>query len=326
MGRYLVSGAAGFIGARVSELLLQEGHTVVGIDNLNLAYDVRLKEYRLKRLQNLGGFEFHKEDISDRAAMEALEPAVGDLDGIINMAARAGVRSSVENPWIYLNTNVTGTLNLLELCRKQRNSKFILASTSSIYGSGVSLPTKEDADSSRPLQPYAATKKAAEVLCHSYHHLHDVDVTIFRFFTVYGPAGRPDMSIFRFIQWIFEGRPLTVFGDGNQSRGFTYVDDIARGVILGLKPVGYDLFNLGGHEVVVINDLIAQIEAIAGKTAQIEHRPRHPADMLSSWADVDKARRILGWTPQVAFRDGLAEAIEWYQCEREWASQVNTEV
>ncbi|MBN2554698.1 MAG: GDP-mannose 4,6-dehydratase [Anaerolineales bacterium] len=326
MGRYLVSGAAGFIGARVSELLLQEGHTVVGIDNLNLAYDVRLKEYRLKRLQNLGGFEFHKEDISDRAAMEALEPAVGDLDGIINMAARAGVRSSVENPWIYLNTNVTGTLNLLELCRKQRNSKFILASTSSIYGSGVSLPTKEDADSSRPLQPYAATKKAAEVLCHSYHHLHDVDVTIFRFFTVYGPAGRPDMSIFRFIQWIFEGRPLTVFGDGNQSRGFTFVDDIARGVILGLKPVGYDLFNLGGHEVVVINDLIAQIEAIAGKTAQIEHRPRHPADMLSSWADVDKARRILGWTPQVAFRDGLAEAIEWYQCEREWASQVNTEV
>jgi len=326
MGRYLVSGAAGFIGARVSELLLGEGHTVVGVDNLNHAYDVRLKEYRLKRLQNLPGFEFHEEDISDRAAMEALGPAVGDLDGIINMAARAGVRSSVENPWIYLNTNVTGTLNLLELCRKQRNPKFILASTSSIYGSVASQPTKEDADSSRPLQPYAATKKAAEVLCHSYHHLHGVDVTIFRFFTVYGPAGRPDMSIFRFIQWIYEERPLTVFGDGNQSRGFTFVDDIARGVILGLKLVGYDLFNLGGHEVIVINDLIAQIEAIAGKTAQIEHRPRHPADMLSSWADVEKARRILGWAPQVAFRDGLAEAIEWYQCERTWASQVNTEV
>jgi len=326
MGRYLVSGAAGFIGSCVSRMLLEQGHAVVGVDNLNDAYDVRLKTYRLKALDSHPHFSFHREDISDRSAMEKLGGQAGELDGLIHLAARAGVRSSVENPWLYLDTNVTGTLNLLEISRRQAIPKFILASTSSIYGADAPLPTPEDADSSHPLQPYAATKKAAEVLCHSYHHLYGIDVTVFRFFTVYGPAGRPDMSIFRFIQWVFEERTLTVFGDGEQSRGFTYVDDIARGLILGLRPLGYEVFNLGGHEVVTINHLIAQIEATAGKHARLEHRPRHPADMLANCADVGKARRMLGWSPQVSFQDGLAETIDWYRRERAWASRVDTDV
>jgi len=326
MARYLVSGAAGFIGARIADFLLESGHDVIGLDSLNDAYDVRLKHFRLKKLQTQDRFAFHKVDIADRAVIQALEGELDPLDGVINMAARAGVRASVADPWMYYDTNLTGTLNLLELCRKQTAPKFILASTSSIYGAGAPQPTPEDADSSKPLQPYAASKKAAEVLCHAYHHLHGVDVTVFRFFTVYGPAGRPDMSIFRFIQWIYEQKELTVYGDGEQSRGFTYVDDIARGVVKGLRPLGYDIFNLGGHDVVTINALIAQIEAMTGKTAERRTLPRHPADMLSSWADVSKARSLLDWKPQVDFHEGLTRTVAWYEQEREWASSVDTQV
>jgi nucleoside-diphosphate-sugar epimerase len=170
------------------------------------------------------------------------------FDAVINLAARAGVRQSVENPWVYLQTNVTGTLNLLELCRRYEVPKFILASTSSIYGANAPLPTPEDYDSDHPLQPYAASKKGAEVLCYSYHFLYGIDVTVFRYFTVYGPAARPDMVMFRFTQWIREERPVKLNGDGEQSRGFTYVDDIARGTIQGLRPLGYEIFNLGARD------------------------------------------------------------------------------
>ncbi len=172
----------------------------------------------------------------------------GPFDGVINLAARAGVRASVENPWIFVDTNMTGTLNLLENCRQHQVPKFVLASTSSIYGEDAPQPTPETADSSAPLQPYAASKKGAEAMCHAYHYLFDIDVTVLRYFTVYGPAGRPDMVMFRFVQWITEGRPVLLNGDGNQSRGFTYIDDIARGTIQALKPVGYEIINLGGHE------------------------------------------------------------------------------
>jgi len=326
MARYLVSGAAGFIGARITARLLESGHEVVGVDSLNDAYDVCLKQYRLEELEKQKNFAFHKLDIADRDSMQSLGAGLKPLDGIINMAARAGVRMSVQDPWLYYDTNLTGTLNLLELCREQPTPKFILASTSSIYGEEAPQPTPEGADSSKPLQPYAASKKAAEVLCHTYHHLHAVDVTIFRFFTVYGPAGRPDMSIFRFIQWIFEGRDVTVFGDGEQSRGFTFVDDIARGVIQGLCPTGYEIFNLGGHEVVTINSLISRIETLAGKPAQRITLPRHPADMLSSWADVTKARNVLGWVPHIGFDEGLAKTVAWYEQERGWAARVDTQV
>ncbi len=218
MAKYLLTGAAGFIGARVGELLLDAGHTVFGVDNLNEAYDVRLKEYRLKRLQSQPGFTFLKMDITDREAVQALGDAEGPFEAIINLAARAGVRASVADPWMYLDTNTYGTLNLLELCRHHDIPKFILASTSSIYGAGAPLPTSEEAESSSPLQPYAASKKGAEAMSHAYHFLYGIDVTVFRYFTVYGPAGRPDMSMFRFTQWISEGRPVKVFGDGEQSQ------------------------------------------------------------------------------------------------------------
>jgi UDP-glucuronate 4-epimerase len=323
MANYLVTGAAGFIGARTSELLIKDGHTVVGVDNLNDAYDLRMKAYRLKRLQTMDGFTFNKLDISDKSIIEELHGQ--NLDGVINLAAWAGVRASVRNPWVYVESNMTGTLNMLELCRQSGAKKFVVASTSSIYGENPPYPTPESASSSEPLQPYAASKKGAEAMAHAYHHLYNIDVTVVRFFTVYGPAGRPDLSIFRFVQWISEGRPVLVNGDGEQSRGFTYIDDIARGVILALKPVGFEIINLGGHEVITINNLIALIEDVVGKKAIIQYGPPDPADMRSNWADVSKAGALLGWEPQFNMRAGVEKLVEWYNTEREWASQILTQ-
>jgi nucleoside-diphosphate-sugar epimerase len=306
-------------------LLLSDGHQVVGIDNLNDAYDVRLKDWRLARLAGRQHFQFHKMDITDRAAINGLFAEEKTFDGVFNLAARAGVRASVENPWSFVDTNTTGTLNLLEACRERQVQKFILASTSSIYGADAPQPTPETADSSRPLQPYAASKKAAEVMCHSYHYLYGLDVTVFRYFTVYGPAGRPDMVMFRFTQWIREGRPVLLNGDGTQSRGFTYVDDIARGTIAGLKPVGYEIINLGGHEPITMNEMIQRLEGMLGHKAQVSYRPFHKADMLSNLADVTKARQLLGWEPQVNLMDGMRCLVDWYLAERDWARQVITE-
>jgi len=324
MSHYLVTGAAGFIGARTAEMLLALGHTVTGIDNLNDAYDPRMKEYRLKRLQALPGFTFVKEDIADRRVIEHPALCAHPFDGVINLAARAGVRYSVEDPWIFLESNVTGTLNMLEVARRSGGCKFILASTSSIYGANPPYPTPETASSSEPLQPYAASKKGAEALTHAYHHLYNIDTTILRFFTVYGPAGRPDLALFRFVQWVIEGRPVRINGDGNQSRGFTYIDDIARGIIAALKPLGYEVINLGGHEVITINDLVTLIEDLTGKKAIVQHGPPNPADMFTNWADVSKARNLLGWQPEYDMRAGTQKLIEWYLQERAWARDVLT--
>ncbi len=323
MGHYLVTGAAGFIGARTSELLIRDGHTVSGIDNLNEAYDLRMKHYRLKRLQEMGGFRFYKLDISEKSVIDAFKDQT--FDGVINLAAWAGVRASVKNPWVYVDSNMTGTLNMLELCRQTGTKKFVVASTSSIYGENPPYPTPESASSSEPLQPYAASKKGAEAMAHAYHHLYDIDVTVVRFLTVYGPAGRPDLSIFRFVQWISEGRPVLVNGDGEQSRGFTYIDDIARGVILALKPVGFEIVNLGGHEVITINNLIKLVEDVVGKKAIVQYGPPDPADMRSNWADVSKAGALLGWEPQFDMRAGIEKLVEWYNAEREWASEILTQ-
>jgi UDP-glucuronate 4-epimerase len=318
MSNYLVTGAAGFIGSRVAELLLEQGHGVTGVDNLNDAYDIRMKEYRLRKLQALPGFTFQKLDISERAAVEKLPT----FEAIINLAARAGVRASVQNPWAFYETNVAGTLNLLELCRRNGIQKFILASTSSIYGANAPLPTPETADSDHPLQPYAASKKAAEALSHSYHALYGIDVTVVRYFTVYGPAGRPDMSMFRFARWISEGEPLQLFGDGEQSRGFTFVDDIARGTISALKPLGYEIINLGGHQVITMNALIALLEERIGRKAIIERHPPNLADMLTNHADVSKASKLLNWQPIVGLQEGVTRLMDWYRTEREWASKI----
>jgi nucleoside-diphosphate-sugar epimerase len=326
MSHYLITGAAGFIGARTSEMLIAQGHTVTGIDNLNDAYDPRMKEYRLRRLQALPGFTFLRADISDKESILGPRSSVltQHFDGVINLAARAGVRFSVENPWAFVESNVLGTLNMLELCKQTGCAKFILASTSSIYGSDPPYPTPESASSSEPLQPYAASKKGAEALTHAYHHLYNIDTTVLRFFTVYGPAGRPDLALFRFVQWISEGRPVRVYGDGTQSRGFTYIDDIARGIIAALKPVGYEIVNLGGHEVITINDLIRLIEELTGQRALIEYGPPNLADMFTNWADVTKAREMLGWSPQVGMREGVRHLIDWYLAERDWAKEIDT--
>lgn len=322
---FLVTGAAGFIASRVSEILLEDGHRVVGVDNLNDAYDVRMKKHRLDCLLEDEKFTFHHMDISDRRLLEDAELTGLEYDAVINLAARAGVRASVENPWVYIDTNMTGTVNLLELCARKQIPKFILASTSSIYGQDAPLPTPESASSDRPLQPYAASKKGAEAAAHAYHYLYDIDVSIVRYFTVYGPAGRPDMVMFRFNQWIAEEKTLRLNGDGTQSRGFTYVDDIARGTIAALKPVGYNIFNLGGHEVITINKLITILEEKIGKKAHVEHFPRHPADALANQADIRAARRELGWEPRVSLEEGISRMVAWYMENRSWASQIATQ-
>jgi UDP-glucuronate 4-epimerase len=325
MGNYLVTGAAGFIAASVIKMLLAAGHAVVGVDNLNDAYDVRMKEYRLSLLTNQPGFSFQRMDIAERSTFSSGSPLRQvRYDAIINLAARAGVRQSVENPWVYVDTNITGTLNLLEYCRELGIPKFILASTSSVYGSNAPLPTPEDYSSDQPLQAYAATKKSAEVLCHAYHYLYGLDVTVFRYFTVYGPAPRPDMVMFRFTQWLNEGRELKVNGDGEQSRGFTYVDDIARGTLLGLQPLGYEIINLGGHEVIKINELIGLLETATGRNAQVAYYPAHRADMTTNWADVSKAASLLGWQPAVGLQEGVSSLVNWYRQERGWASEILT--
>jgi len=321
MAIYLVTGAAGFIGAYTASLLLLEGHTVIGVDNMNEAYDVRMKEYRLKCLvEMMKKFTFYKQDISDKSIMHQLQNE--KFDAIIHLAARAGVRKSIADPRKFFSSNLTGTLNMLEICRDTGTNKFVIASTSSVYGASRSYPTPETASSSEPLQPYAASKKAAEVLCHTYHHLYGIDVSVLRYFTVYGPKGRPDLALFRFVQWIYEGRPVRLNGDGQQSRGFTYVGDIALGTISALKPVGFEIMNMGGGEVITINALIGLIEEITGKRAEVQRYPSNPGDVWTSWADTTKARKLLGWEPKVDMRAGVEQTVEWYEKERAWASDI----
>jgi Nucleoside-diphosphate-sugar epimerases len=320
MSNYLVTGAAGFIGSRVTEMLVDQGHTVTGVDNMNDAYDIRMKEYRLRKLQALSGFNFQKLDISDRADVEKL-PA---FEAVINLAARAGVRDSIADPWAFIESNLTGTLNLLELARQRGIKKFIQASTAGIYGANPPLPTPENAESDHPLQPYAASKKSAEVLCYSYYFMHSLDVTVLRYFTVYGPAGRPDMVMFRFAKWISEGQPVHLYGTGDQSRGFTFLDDIARGTILALRPMGFETINLGGHETITINQMISMLEELTGKKAQVMRHPAHRADILANWADISKAKRLLGWEPQMDLVEGMKHMVDWYREEREWVKEVAT--
>ncbi len=320
----LLTGVAGFIGSRVAELLVEHGHQVCGVDNLCRAYDLRLKDYRLDRLKALSGLHFHQTDIADREDICTLWRERGPFDAVVNLAARAGVRQSVVDPWVYVETNVTGTLNLLELCRRDGVGKFVLASTSSLYGAHNPVPFSEGAATDQPLSPYAASKKGAEALCFTYHHLYGLDVTVFRYFTVYGPAGRPDMSLFRFVQWIHEERPLRLYGDGTQSRDFTYVDDIARGTVLGLKPVGHEVINLGSDCPHDLRELIALVEEETGKKAHIEQHPMHAADVMSTWANIEKAGRLLGWQPEMDLAGGVARLCAWYRDNRQWAKDIDT--
>ena len=321
----MLTGCAGFIGARVASLLLDAGHEVAGVDALNTSHASRLQEWRLGNLADKRGFTFHPVDIRDMEAARRVFTGSARTDrisAVINLAALAGVRNSVENPRPYYEVNVLGTLNLLELCREYGVDRFILASTSSVYGAEIDGPVSESADSSRPLSPYAASKKAAEALLFSYHHLHGIDGVALRYFTVYGPAGRPDMSVIRFIRAVAEGEPIAVYGDGTQQRDFTYVDDIARGTVAALQVSGYETVNLGYGCPVVLNDVIRLVEEAVGNSAIIEYQDRHPADPMMTWADISLARTLLAWTPEVGIEEGIRRTVDWYMNNREWAKQL----
>ncbi|HSJ31022.1 MAG TPA: NAD-dependent epimerase/dehydratase family protein [Longimicrobiales bacterium] len=324
MAKILVTGAAGFIGSNVASQLLERGDEVLGIDNLNDAYDVRLKHWRLEQLKGRAGFAFEHMDLLDRDLLTRVFEDAGSIDGVINLAARAGVRPSVENPWVYNDVNNTATLNLLDQCVKHGIDKFVLSSTSSLYGGDNPRPYSETANTDRPLSPYAASKKAAEVMCYTYHYLYGIDVTVFRYFTVYGPAGRPDMSLFRFVQWIREGKPVHVFGDGKQERDFTFVEDVARGTVAGLQKVGYEIVNLGSDEPFLLIDAIRMIEELTGREAKLEYSEAHKADVRATWANIDKAASLLGWRPRTEFREGIRRIVDWYEENREWAKDIET--
>ncbi len=310
MSYYLVTGSVGFIGWRVSEFLLKEGYNVLGLDNLNSAYDVTLKEWRLKELQKYENFLFQKLELTHLSGLRRLFEKY-PISAVIHLAARAGVRQSIENPWVYVESNITGTLNLLELMKDFGIKKMVLASTSSVYA-GQRPPYHEDLRVDFPLSPYAATKRESELLAYTYHHLYGLDISVCRYFTVYGPAGRPDMSIFRFIKWIYEGIPIELYGDGTQARDFTYIDDIAQGTILALKPLGYEVINLGGGKnPVSINEVIEILEKYLGQKAQKKYLPFHKADIKVTWAEIEKAKKLLGWQPQVALEEGLKRTVKW---------------
>jgi nucleoside-diphosphate-sugar epimerase len=321
MKKFIVTGCAGFIGFEVARQLLSDGHFVLGIDNLNDYYDVGLKEWRVESLKVFDQFLFYPVDVENKVEVTAL---VKDhqWEACYHLAARAGVRASMEDPYIYLSTNTLGTLNLLECMREYDIAHLVMASTSSIYAN-EDLPFSEDKAVNRPISPYAASKKGAELMAHSYHYLYDKDITITRFFTVYGPYGRPDMCIFRFIYWIDQNIPITLFGDGTQSRDFTYVSDIARGTIACSRLKGYHIVNLGGgKEPVNLNQVIASLETLLGKKATIEHKTFHKADIKSTKADISTAKSLLGWEPQTSLEAGLENTVRWYIDNRERVKKI----
>ena len=334
----LLTGSAGFIGYKTCEFLLQQGYTVIGIDNLNDYYDIRLKEWRLEQLKRFPNFQFHKIDIEDYQSLRNLflsgspslrrpvpPPSEPPFHFVINLAARAGVRYSMVNPYVYYTTNVMGNLNLLELCREFGVTKYVFASTSSLYA-GQKMPFKETLPVNEPISPYAASKKSAEVTCYTYHKLYNLDITIVRYFTVYGPAGRPDMSVFRFIKWIDEGKDLILYGDGSQSRDFTYVDDIAIGTILALRQLGFEIINLGNNKPHTIMELINLIEECLGKKAKVVQKPFHQADMIATWADITKAKKMLDWQPLTDFESGIKLTVQWYKENKNWLKDIEIDL
>ena len=312
--KILLTGCAGFIGAKVAELLLKNGTYVVGVDNLNDYYDPKLKLYRLKQLEQLSkNFVFFKGDIEDKQFLDDLFEK-NAFDAVYNLAARAGVRASIETPEIYITTNVLGTLNLLNCMKSHNVKKFILTSTSSLYA-GQKMPFVETLPVNEPISPYAASKKAAEMLCYTYHHLYGIDVSILRCFTVYGPNGRPDMSPDKFMKCIATGKPLPLYGDGSQSRDFTFVDDIARGIIAAQKLLGYEVINLGNEHPHTINEMISILENLLDKKAVIDHHPFNASDMMHTFANTEKAKRLLNWQPTVSLADGLKAMVQYTKFE-----------
>lgn len=314
MRKVLLTGVAGFIGAKTAEKLLGKGVEVIGIDNMNDYYDVSLKEYRLSKLKN-SKFQFYQLDIEDKKKLSKLF-SQHQFDVVFNLAARAGVRASIETPEVYVTTNALGTLNLLENMREQKVEKLVLASTSSLYA-GETGPFREDLPVNKPISPYAASKKSAEVMAYTYHYLYGIDVSILRYFSVFGPMGRPDMSPYVFAEKILKGEELPVLGDGTQSRDFTYIDDIAEGTILAAKKLGYEIINLGGGaEPTSLLQMISHMEKVSGKKAKLKFLEKVKGDMDATWADISKAKTLLGWEPKIRFEEGIKHLMEWHQSKR----------
>ena len=329
--RILVTGAAGFIGFHLANKLLARGDEVVGLDNLNAYYDVSLKEARLERLKAQKRFEFERMDLADDAAMDRLF-AAARFDAIVNLAAQAGVRYSIENPRAYVDANVKGFMNILEGARRQKTGHLVYASTSSIYGLNTSLPLQETQNTDHPVSLYAATKKANEAMAHSYSHLFGLPTTGLRFFTVYGPWGRPDMALFKFTKGILAGEPIPVFNEGKMVRDFTYVDDIVEGVMRTVdRPPAADpkwnaaqpdaatssapwrIFNIGNSERVELLRYIRAIEAAAGKKAKLELLPMQAGDVLATEADTSSLERVTGFRPATAVEEGVRRFVDWYR-------------
>jgi UDP-glucuronate 4-epimerase len=316
----LVTGAAGFIGSFVTQALMGRGETVIGVDNLNTYYDVSLKEGRLAGLLAHPNFHFLRADIADQQGLlSALEPHLHAVDRIVHLAAQAGVRHSIDKPLDYLNANLGGHLHLLELARRLPNLRhMVYASSSSVYGASQRIPFSLDDPVDQPVSLYAATKRADELMSASYASLYKIPLTGLRFFTVYGPAGRPDMAYFKFTQAILAGRPIDVNGDGSQSRDFTYVDDIVDGVIAALDrpPAGaipHRLFNLGDDQPEKLSHLIALIEQACGRRAEINYLPPSPGDVPATWADISMSRTELDYAPKVPLAEGVKRFVEWYR-------------
>jgi UDP-glucuronate 4-epimerase len=313
MKTILVTGGAGFIGSHVIERLLAEGSRVVGLDNFDSFYDPAVKRANLASALKHSNFRLIEGDIRDESTLAGLFREER-IEAVFHAAARAGVRPSIQDPVLYYDVNVHGTTRLLEAARSAEVKNFVFASSSSVYGVANRTPFLEEDPADFPISPYAATKRAGELLCYTYHHLYGLPVTCLRFFTVYGPRQRPEMAIHKFTRLIDAGRPVPVFGDGSSRRDFTYISDAVQGVVRALAtPQPYEILNIGESQTTQIRDLVAKIETALGKKAQIQVMPLQAGDVPLTFADVSKAKRLLGYEPRTSIEEGLKKFVEWYR-------------
>jgi UDP-glucuronate 4-epimerase len=309
----LITGVAGFIGSHVAEKLLERGDIVIGIDEVNDYYSVKQKEANIKILNKYSKFKFYKGDISNYDFLDEIFRK-NNIEYVGHIAARAGVRPSIENPFIYEQSNIKGSLNLLELAKIYKIKNFVLTSSSSVYGDRKIVPFMEEDDVSKPISPYAASKLSTELLAHTYHHLHKLNINIIRPFTIYGPRGRPDMAPFLFTKWVSEGKPIKKFGDGSSKRDYTYIDDFVNGFISAIDKIfGYEIFNLGNSKPISLNDFIKTIENVVGKKAKIDIHPMQAGDVSLTYANIRKAKEMLGYTNNTKLKEGISKFWEWYR-------------
>jgi UDP-glucuronate 4-epimerase len=320
--RVLLTGGAGFIGSHLAEALIQQGHQLTIVDNLDDFYSPARKQRNLDEIRSSGSFEFIAADICDLQKMREVIARVSP-QAIIHLAARAGVRPSIEQPLLYDRVNVTGTVTLLELSREFRVPKFVFGSSSSVYGATSKAPFSEDQVECRPISPYAASKLADELFCYTYAHLFGISIVCLRFFTVYGPRQRPDLAIHKFTAEIEAGNPIPVFGDGSTGRDYTHVRDIVAGILaaLAFQPQSasgapFEIFNLGNSSPVKLIELLGLLERIIGRKAIRQQKPLQPGDVPLTWADISKANRLLGYRPKISLEDGLRGFVEWYRSEK----------